>query len=103
MKKKQKGYIYNHTRRKYLEIFIFSDLSHLLKDTEKRAFNDDNFKRIIKKESAKPYGITKYKIFYDDKERIKDFLSFLNDSQVDYIKNYETITTINDLFKNVFR
>lgn len=103
MKKKQKGYIYNHTRRKYLEIYIFSNESHLLRETEKRAFNDDNISKIIKKESAKPYGITKYKIFYDEKERIKDFLSFLNDSQVDYIKNYETIDTIKDLFKNVFR
>lgn len=101
--KKSNGYIYNHTRRKYLEIYIFSNLSHLLKETEKRAFNDNNYSKIIKKESAKPYGITKYKIFYDDKERIKDFLSFLNDSQVDYIKNYETIATIKHLFKNVFR
>lgn len=98
--RKVNGYIFNHNKTKFLEIFIFSNLSHPIKDIKNLA-ETNNLQLSIKQNNA--LNLTRIYIYYKDYEVVKSLYKELNENlKLKNISYYETIKTVRTLLKYGF-
>lgn len=103
VEKEIKGYLYNHTKQKFLEIYTYNHLSHIKSGIEKLALKH-GFKITKKEQSDKVNGLTRYYIFYDNYDLIKSLYNELNnDLKIKSITYYDSIKVVRTLLKNAFR
>lgn len=100
IEKNVNGYLFNHKKSQYLEMYIFNNLSHTINDVEKIA--KDNGLKVFKKVNEQVY-LCRINIYYDDYEKIKSLYKTLNDDlKIKNIQYYETIKIIKTVLKYAF-
>lgn len=103
VEKQINGYLYNHTKQKFLEIYIYNHLGHIKHNLENIAAKY-GFKITKKEQADKVNGLTRYYIFYDNYDLIKSLYSELNnDLKIKSITYYDSIKVVRTLLKNQFR
>lgn len=95
------GYLYNHTKDHFLEIYIFNNLSHVIADFKNLMKDNDLHISYEKKNDA--INLIRFYIHYDNYEIIKSLYAELNDRlKIKNIQYYATIKIIRTLLKYSF-